>query len=123
MGSLGKHRQIIGPPDVRVRPSQLIVKPSEVRLLHDRSNADYDMNGVLMNPDVDTGAMGSFSALLRPCASLAGLGLKDCLLDWLVSPVSRRPLGVRRSATGLLGVCLLLPSGLDPDPDCVGQPL
>ena len=38
-------------------PSQLIVKPDEVRVVRYWSNSSYGLNGVLSNPDVDRGAM------------------------------------------------------------------
>ena len=37
------------PPDLRVFPPQLIVKPEKVRMVHDGSNPKYGLHGVPLN--------------------------------------------------------------------------
>ena len=104
------------PPDLNVCPSQLIIKPSKVRLVHDWSCRDYSLNSLLPNPPVDYGAIDGFLRLLRPGAFMAGLDFQDCFLHWLVRPVCRRWLGIRHPMSNRLGCYLFLPFGLGPSP-------
>ena len=104
------------PPDLRVCPSQLIVKPDKVRLVHDWSNPQYRLNSLLSNPPVAYGSMDSFLAVVSPGGYMAGLDLQDCFMHWLVSPRCRRWLGVRHPVTRQLGCYLFLPFGLGPSP-------
>ena len=54
--------------------------------------------------------------MLRPGAWAAGLDSQDCFLLWLLSPASRRFLGVRRHNSDRLGVYVFFPLGLGPSP-------
>ena len=42
------------PPDPRICTSQLIVKPDKVRVVHDWSNPAYGLNGMPVNPPVES---------------------------------------------------------------------
>ena len=81
---------------------------------HDWSNRGYGPNGVPLNPDVNSGAMDGSSALLRPGACTAAMGLRGCLCHWLASLARRCFLGVRRPMSGRLGVYFFLPFDLCP---------
>ena len=83
----------------------------KVRMGHDWSNAPRGLEQLLVNPGVD-----KFSRLLAPGAYMAGSEFQDCLPRRLVSPASRRYLGVRRPVSGLLGAHLFLPFGSEPSP-------
>ena len=90
-GKILWYREDGDPPDSRVCLSQPIAKPGRARLVCVESNPAYGLNGVLLNPHADCGAMDGCRALLRPCAYLAGLHLEDCLRHWLVSPDADAP--------------------------------
>ena len=102
------------PPDLRVRPSQFMVKPGKIRVARDRSNPACRLNGPLVVPLVEYGDMDGFLRLLPPGAFVAGLDIQDCLPQWLVSPARRRLQGVRHPVTLRLRVFLFLPFGLGP---------
>ena len=52
--------------------------------------------------------------MLRPGAWAAGLDFQDCFMRRLLSPASRRSLGVRRHVSGRLGAFLFVPLGVGP---------
>lgn len=104
------------PPDLRVCPSKLIIKPDKVRLVHDWSCANYPLNSLLPNPPVNYGTMDSFLAAMGPGSWMAGIDFRDCFLHWPIGPACRRWLGIKHPVTGLFGCYLFLPFGLGPAP-------
>ena len=56
------------PPDLRVRPPQLIAKAGKVRVVRGRPNHEYGLNEASVNPPVKYGDMYEFSWLLSPGA-------------------------------------------------------
>ena len=95
--------------DLRVCTPLPILMPDKVRMARKWPQRGYSLNSLLVNPDVDYGAMGGLLALLRQGAFMAGPSLQDCFLCLFVSPSSRRFLGVRLPLSGRLGVYLFLP--------------
>lgn len=113
-GEVHRYGEGARPPDFRVRPSHVIVKEDTARVAHDWSNVLYPLNSVLVNPPAHYGATDEFLSLPTPGAVMGGIDMQDCFLHWLAAPSRRRPLGVRRPATGILGAYLFLPFGLGP---------
>ena len=103
-------------PDLRARPSHLVVKTDKVRVVRNWPNVLFPLNSTLVNPPVDYGAMDGFRGLLRPGAFMGAIDLQGCFLRWLVSPSCRRRVGVRRPVGGIWGTFLFLPFGLGLSP-------
>ena len=84
LASLGKihwYAKDCAPPDLRVCPSHLIAKGEEVRVVRDRSNRKYGLNGALINPPAKYGEMGEFSRLLSPGSFMCDVDSQGlCLL-------------------------------------------
>ena len=115
-GEVHRYGEGARPPDFRVRPSNAIVKEDTARVARDWSNVLYPLNSVLVNPPAHYRATDEFLSLPTPGAVMGGIDMQDCFLHWLAAPSRRRPVGVRRPATGILGVYLFLPFGLGPPP-------
>ena len=104
------------PDNLYICPSNIIAKPNRVRLVHDWSHPDCNLNALLLQPDVSYGSLDSWLSNLKPQAFMAGLDLQDCFFHWPIHPDCRRLLGVRRPVSGQLGAYLFLPFGLGPAP-------
>ena len=102
------------PPDLSVCPSNLILKGSRPRVVHDWSRVG--LNKHLTIPEVNYGTMDQLVANITQGAYLAGLDFQDSFLHWPIHPSSRRKLGVRHPLTKRIGVFLYLPFGLGPAP-------
>ena len=74
-------------------PSSLIAKPDKVRTVLD---PEYGINGLLVYPDGDYGAMDGFPDRLSPGTLADGTDLQDCFQRWQASSASRRPREVRQ---------------------------
>ena len=81
------------PEDLSICPSNVIVKPDRLRVVHDWSHPDCRLNALLSQPPVSYGTLDSWLSNLKPSAWMAGLDLRDCFLHWPIHPSSRRFLG------------------------------
>ena len=81
--------------DLRVRPSQRIVRPDKVRVAHDWPNPAYGLHGLPVNLPVGYGGMDGFLSLSPPGTYVAGLDFQGWFRHWLASPAYHRFLGVR----------------------------
>ena len=104
------------PSNLCVCPSNVVVKPGRIRVIHDWSHPDCGLNSLLPQPPVAYGSIDSFLSSLKPSAWMAGLDLKDCFFHWPIHPSCRHLLGVRHPVSGRLGSYLFLPFGLGPSP-------
>ena len=116
LGKITRYPDGDAPPDLRVCPPRLTAKLGKVCMVRDWSDPEYAIYGMLRNPNVDQGVMGTLLSFLQVGAQMAGIDLPECFLDCLVSPVAARLLGNGHPVTGRLGVYLSLPSGSGPSP-------
>ena len=113
---LKSHWYFTPPPDLNVCPSNLVIKPDKMRIVHDFSHQEAGINAALINRDVDYATIDRFTKPLGQYDFMAGIDFQDCFLHWLVAPQDRRLLGIRHPTSGQLGTYLFLPFGLGPSP-------
>ena len=70
------------PPDLRVRPSHLVVKGGKVRAVHHWSNRKYGSNEESLNPPAKYGDMRDFLQMLPPGAIMGGVDFQDVGVFW-----------------------------------------
>ena len=66
LGRIHWYPQGCRPPDLRVYPPELIVKPDKTRPVHDRPDRAYCLNSLFVNPPAESGDMDGFLRMLTP---------------------------------------------------------
>ena len=105
-----------GPGELSICPSNVVVKPGKVRLVHDWSHPECGLNQILGKKEVQYGTVDGMVEGVREGSWMGGLDFADCFHHWAVSPMVRRLLGIRWPGTEKVGTFLFLPFGLVPAP-------
>ena len=83
------------PMELGVCPSNVAVKPGEVRLVHDWSHPACGLNQVLGKKEAQYGAADGTLGNVKGGSRIGGIDSADCFHHWAVSQAARRLLGIR----------------------------